>query len=78
MATDVGMQEEDAVGEINKYDFRTTSNAVFKARKGIDAEMVGQISEMKGEPDWMREFRHRSLDLFLKAELPEWLPGPTG
>ena len=42
--------------EINKYDFRTDAPAVFKARKGIDAEIVAQISEMKGEPAWMREF----------------------
>ena len=35
------------IGEINKYDFRTDSPAVFKARKGVDAEIVAQISDMK-------------------------------
>ena len=45
------------IGEINKYDFRTDSPAVFKARKGVDAEIVAQISDMKKEPAWMRDFR---------------------
>ena len=37
----------DPVGEINKYDFRTESKAIFKAKKGINAEIVHQISDMK-------------------------------
>ena len=45
MATDVTQSED--IGEINKYDFRTETKAVFKARKGLDREIVGQISEMK-------------------------------
>src|SRR5439155_26726755 len=39
----------DPIGEINKYDFRTESKPVFRARKGLDAEIVTQISEMKDE-----------------------------
>ncbi len=37
MATEVIGKPRDAVGEINKYDFRTESKPFFKARKGIDA-----------------------------------------
>ncbi len=37
--------------EINKYDFRTESKAVFKAHKGLNAEVVHQISDIKNEPD---------------------------
>ena len=47
MATEVGANPVEEIGEINKYDFRTESTAVFKARKGIDAEIVNQISEKK-------------------------------
>jgi ABC-type glutathione transport system ATPase component len=32
----------DPVGEINKYDFRTEDHLVFKARKGLDAEIVSR------------------------------------
>lgn len=62
----------DQVGEINKYDFRTETTAVFKARKGIDAEIVNQISDMKNEPDWMRQFRLKSLEIFESKPTPKW------
>lgn len=72
MATDLTASTESEIGEINKYDFRTETKAVFKARKGIDREIVGQISEMKGEPDWMRDFRLKSLDIFNSKPMPKW------
>ena len=73
MATDItSTKPTDEIGEINKYNFRTESEAVFKARKGLDREIVGQISEMKGEPDWMREFRLRSLEIFESKPTPSW------
>ena len=61
-----------AIGEINKYDFRTNSQAIFKARKGIDPEIVSQISEMKKEPVWMRDFRLKSLEIFNSKPMPNW------
>ena len=72
MATDVPSKSNEQIGEINKYDFKTESKAVFKARKGIDAEIVGQISEMKNEPEWMRDFRLKSLKIFESKPNPEW------
>lgn len=60
------------IGEINKYDFHTENTAVFKARKGVDAEVVNQISDIKNEPDWMREFRLRSLEIFNSKPMPKW------
>ena len=58
--------------DINKYDFKTESNAIFKARKGIDEEIVNQISDIKNEPDWMRKFRLDSLKIFNDKPMPEW------
>ncbi len=72
MATDVASSNNEEIGEINKYDFRTESKAFFKARKGIDREIVGQISEMKNEPGWMREFRLEALDIFNSKPMPKW------
>ena len=57
---------------VNKYDFRTQTQGIFKARKGIDAEIVTQISQMKNEPDWMLDFRLRSLDIFHSKPMPKW------
>ncbi|HTN74795.1 MAG TPA: Fe-S cluster assembly protein SufB, partial [Pirellulaceae bacterium] len=73
MATDIlSAQNNDAIGEINKYDFHTDSTPVFKARKGIDREIVAQISEMKNEPTWMRDFRLSSLEIFEQKPMPTW------
>jgi Fe-S cluster assembly protein SufB len=72
MATGLDDTSTAALGEINKYDFRTDSPAVFKARKGIDADIVTQISEMKREPAWMRDFRLKSLEIFESKPMPNW------
>ena len=72
MATDITSKSSGNIGEINKYDFRTDSKAVFKARKGVDAEIVQQISDMKDEPQWMRDFRLKSFEIFESKPTPEW------
>jgi Fe-S cluster assembly protein SufB len=72
MATEVVSNPHEGIGEINKYDFRTESKYVFKARKGIDADIVRQISEMKNEPAWMRDFRLTSLEIFNSKPMPRW------
>lgn len=73
MATELTSHEPaDQIGEINKYNFRTESNAFFKSRKGLDEEIIHQISDMKDEPQWMRDFRLRSLEIFNKKPMPKW------
>jgi len=72
MSTGLDESATLALGEINKYDFRTDSPAVFKARRGIDEAIVSQISEMKREPAWMRDFRLESLKIFESKPMPHW------
>jgi Fe-S cluster assembly protein SufB len=72
MATDIKQVNSSPIGEINKYDFRNEEHYVFKARKGLDAQIVAEISEMKGEPRWMRDFRLRSLEIFQAKPMPRW------
>jgi Fe-S cluster assembly protein SufB len=55
-----------------KYGFSDPEDYHFKSRKGLDEEMVTQISDMKGEPEWMKEFRLKSLEYFLKRPTPTW------
>jgi Fe-S cluster assembly scaffold protein SufB len=55
-----------------KYGFHDEEQSVFKTRKGLDAEIVTQISEMKGEPDWMRDYRLRALKIFESKPMPTW------
>ncbi|MFN7770354.1 MAG: Fe-S cluster assembly protein SufB [Planctomycetaceae bacterium] len=73
MATDLKTTDEEiGIGEY-QYGFHdSTANYVFTARKGIDRDIVTQISEMKNEPAWMREFRLSSLEMFFRKPLPTW------
>ena len=55
-----------------KYGFHDPDALVFKARKGLNQEVVEQISAMKGEPEWMLEFRLRALEHFQQRPMPTW------
>ena len=69
MSSDATILEN--IGEY-KYGFSDPETYVFKSRKGIDREVVEQISYMKGEPAWMLEFRLKALEHFLKRPMPTW------
>jgi Fe-S cluster assembly protein SufB len=43
---------------------------VNEVRKGLDRDVVAQISELKNEPQWMRDFRQRSLEHFESKPMP--------
>ena len=45
---------------------------VFKPQKGLDEDIIRQMSGMKGEPQWMLDFRLRSYQRFLSKPLPTW------
>ncbi len=72
MATDLKIRVADPIGEINKYDFRNEDHYVFRSRKGLDRQIVEEISHMKGEPDWMGDFRLKSLEIFQSKPMPQW------
>jgi Fe-S cluster assembly protein SufB len=72
MSTDLSQQVE-GIKEEYKYGFRDSEAGYsFKSRKGLDKEIVSQISEMKGEPDWMRALRLKALDVFWQKPTPQW------
>ncbi len=72
MSEDAKILED--IGEY-KYGFHDRDDYyAFKSRKGLDREIVEQISRMKGEPQWMLEFRLKALDHFLKRPMPNWGP----
>ncbi len=54
------------------YDFVTEDKPVFKSRKGLDEEIVRQISAHKEEPAWMLEFRLKALEIYESKPMPEW------
>jgi Fe-S cluster assembly protein SufB len=63
------------IREEYQYGFSNPDEAkdyFFKSGRGISHEVVEAIAEHKNEPDWMRKFRHKSLDYFLARPLPQW------
>jgi Fe-S cluster assembly protein SufB len=55
-----------------QYGFSDPDVSIFKSRRGLDKQVVEQISEMKGEPGWMKDFRMKALDHFQKRPMPGW------
>jgi len=62
----------------SQYGFKDPEKYVFKTQKGLSPSVVGQISEIKKEPQWMYEFRLKALEHFLKMPLPGWGPDLSG
>src|SRR5437870_3174692 len=67
--------ESEIIREIRDeyaYGFSVKEDYFFKSGRGLSHELVGAISEHKSEPEWMRKFRHKSLDYFLARPMPGW------
>ncbi|MCO4473028.1 FeS cluster formation protein SufB [Streptococcus infantarius subsp. infantarius] len=61
-----------------KYGFHDDVTPVFSTGKGISEDVVRAMSAEKGEPEWMLEFRLKSLETFNKMAMPEWGPDLSG
>ncbi len=57
-----------------RYGFSMPENYIFKAKKGLDEEIIKQISFFKKEPKWMTLFRLKAYQEFKKKSLPNWGP----
>ena len=73
--TTVNPKAREAVGEY-QWGFHDTEAPLFRADKGLDEEVVRQISGLKDEPEWMREFRLESLRTFFEKDDPTWAGSP--
>ena len=54
--------------------FSIPENYQFKSKKGLNEEIVRDISRRKGEPEWMLKKRLHGLRTFHELVLPEWGP----
>jgi Fe-S cluster assembly protein SufB len=45
---------------------------IFKPEKGLNEQLIRDMSAMKGEPQWMLDFRLKSYQRFLKKPIPTW------
>ena len=53
-----------------KFGFSMPEKNVFKAQKGLTKKTVEDISDLKNEPVWMKEFRLKSYSAFIKKKMP--------
>jgi len=61
------------IKEEYKYGFRESEDHYnYKSGKGLTRRTVEEISEMKQEPQWMRDFRLKALEVFYQKALPQW------
>jgi Fe-S cluster assembly protein SufB len=70
------MPQDQTIHELNlddyKYGFVTEAEPVFRAQKGLSEEVVRQISAHKSEPQWMLDFRLKSLKTYESKPMPKW------
>lgn len=71
-------EEEAALKQLNRsyeeaYGFHDDDvQYQFKSQKGLNEEIVRQISAMKNEPAWMTEIRVKAYHEFVDRPTPQW------
>lgn len=55
-----------------KYGFHDEEDYVYKSKKGLNEEVVREISRQKGEPQWMLDIRLKALKHFQERPMPTW------
>ncbi len=57
-----------------EYGFKDEGTTLFTTGKGINRDVVTQISKIKGEPDWVLEYRLKAFEAFEQMEMQSWGP----
>ena len=60
------------------YDFTDDESGFYRLEEGLSPEIVRQISEEKHDPEWMRDFRLKSLEVYNRTPVPDWGPPIDG
>ncbi|MDS1268764.1 Fe-S cluster assembly protein SufB [Lipingzhangella sp. LS1_29] len=69
--TSIAHPELEGLGKY-EYGWADPDVAGQSARRGLNEEVVRDISGQKDEPDWMRDIRLKGLQLFEKKPIPTW------
>ena len=57
-----------------QFGFNVDTPTIRQTKKGLSPEIVREISELKGEPQWMLDFRLKALETFMRKPMPKWGP----
>ncbi|MDZ7675733.1 MAG: hypothetical protein U5K30_11790 [Acidimicrobiales bacterium] len=55
-----------------KLGWADEEDYVFKPKRGLNEDIIREMSWMKGEPDWMIDLRMKSYRHFQKRPMPSW------
>ena len=66
------------IGNAYEYGWHDSDEAGANAQRGLNEDVVRNISKLKDEPEWMLQRRLRALELFEKKPLPQWGPDLGG
>jgi len=61
-----------SLGNADKYGFSYPDDSAFRSRKGLDEDVIRQISAYKEEPEWMLEFRLNAFRHYRSRAIPTW------
>ena len=73
-------EQAATIAELSNYEYgwRDTDSAGQGARRGLNEDVVRDISAKKDEPEWMLDLRLKGLRLFDKKPMPAWGSDLTG
>ena len=73
-------KQRTEVADIDRslYDFKDSEEGFERLAEGLTPEIVTEISRRKDEPDWMLEFRLKSLEIYNSFPDPTWGPSIAG
>jgi Fe-S cluster assembly protein SufB len=55
-----------------KLGWSDQEDYIFKPEKGLNEDIIRQMSQMKGEPEWMLQFRLKAYQRWLRKPIPQW------
>ena len=70
------MKNKTYIDDIERtlYDIKNVDRSIYKTHAGLTEEIIRDISKRKNDPQWMLEFRLKSLDVYNSLDLPTWGP----
>ena len=69
---------EDIDRSLYDFSYEEKEGEFYKIKEGLTEDIVLEISEKKNDPEWMRDFRLKSLEIYHKSEMPNWGPDISG
>ncbi|MBF4692889.1 Fe-S cluster assembly protein SufB [Fusibacter sp. Q10-2] len=68
------MAKKTYIEEVNRgvYDIINKEDHRYKADRGLTEDIIREISREKDEPQWMLDYRLKSLEIFNAKPMPTW------